>query len=514
MPLPEGNIAWPPEPFATAHRTIARWDAWYVGDVGSLTSTYSTPGASTRPSQYAGGLVGAASRFFWGRPAKDGQSRTRLHVPVASDLATTSADMLFSEPPRIVLPGDAKDTARKPAQARLEQIMNSPETHSTLLEAAELQAALGGTWLRVAWDTESGVEMPFLTTIPHDGAIPVWRWGRLVAVTFWTVVGRDDKTVTRHLEHHAPGRIEHGLYVGSEGQLGQRVPLADHPATEVLAGAVNADSEAITGVDGLTAAYVPNVRPSRRWRKEPALSPLGRSDFDGIEPLMDALDEVYSSWMRDVRLAKARLLVDSSAMTPLGPGQGATFDADQELFTAVPGSIGALKDGMPALAQQFAIRTREHADTAAEITRAILRAGGYSAQTFGDDSIAISTTATEVKAREKLSMRTRDKKARYWAAALAPLAHVMLELDAILFRGPAGGQDVPEVRFPPKVQEDTLELAQTAQALRAAEAASTEQIVRLVHPDWDGETVNEEVARIETERRVPDPAAFRPGIDE
>lgn len=126
----------------------------------------------------------------------------------------------------------------------------------------------------------------------------------------------------------------------------------------------------------------------------------------------------------------------------------------------------------------------------------------------------MSTTATEVKAREKLSERTRDKKARYWASELGRLSAVLLDVDAAVFRGPGSGGDLPEVRFPPKVQEDTLELAQTAQALRTAEAASVETRVRLVHPDWDGDTVNTEVDKIMREYAIADPATLRPDVEE
>ncbi|WP_263120844.1 phage portal protein [Cellulomonas fimi] len=513
MPLPRPNIEWPPKPFDTAFRTISTWDAWYVGDTSELATKYNeTP--RTRPSQMRGGVVGTVARFFWGRPVPAGQDRTRLHVPVASDLATTSADLLFSEPPRIVLPGTAQETGRTPRQTRLEQLINGPETHASLLEAAELGAALGGTYLRIVWDTtDGGPNRPLLTAVHADGAIPTWRWGQLDSVVFWTVVRRENQMVRRHVECHERGRIVHALYQGTEANLGVVVPLAEDAATKWLAPLVDAESAIETGSTGLTAGYVPNIRPSRQWRTTPDLAPLGRSDYDGIEPLMDALDETYSSWMRDVRLAKARLLVDQNAMTPMGRGAGAAFDTDQEIFTAVPGVMGSLKDGNVAQAEQFEIRHEEHRATAVDLLRSILRSAGYSPQTFGDDPLAVSTTATEVKARERLSERTRDKKARYWAAELSRLSRVLLDVDAHAFRGPGSGGDTPEVRFPPKVQEDTLELAQTAQALKSAEAASIETRVRLVHPEWDGPTVNDEVERIQNETRLADPTMLRPGVD-
>lgn len=517
MPLPASGAEWPPKPFGRALDQMALWNAWYVGDPARLAGAYQGNPARNRPSQYRGGLVGAAARFFWGRPTPAGEQRTRLHVPVPADLATTSADLLFSEPPRIVLPGRRENgkAVRNTSQDRLEQLVNTPQVHATLLEAAELAAALGGTYLRVVWD-KTVADQPLLTAVDADGAIPTWRWGQLESVLFWTVVLEDGQRIRRHLELHERGRILHGLYDGTSSSLGRPVPLADDPATEWAAPLVDADGAIPTGSDGLTAGYVPNVRPSRNWRTVPELAPLGRSDFDGIEGLFDALDEAYSSWMRDVRLAKARLIVDQAALEGLGPGKGAAFDDDREVFTVIPGVIGSMKDGSLVQAEQFAIRHEEHRATVTELLRAILRAAGYSPSSFGDDPLAISTTATEVKARERLSERTRDKKARYWAAELGRLAKVMLDVDQAVFSGP-GAQEVPEVRFPPKPQEDTLELAQVAQTLKAAEAASIETRVRLVHPEWDGDTVNAEVERIVRETGTDallDPASFRPGVDD
>src|SRR5690606_13784072 len=135
-----------------------------------------------------------------------------------------------------------------------------------------------------------------------DAAVPEWRWKRLAAVTFWSILEQDGQRVVRHLERHERGRIVHQLYEGSADDLGRPIPLSEHPATEWAADVVNADSAIETGTQRLTAAYVPNVRPSRAWRGVPQLAPLGRSDFDGIEGLLDALDETYTSWMRDVRL--------------------------------------------------------------------------------------------------------------------------------------------------------------------------------------------------------------------
>lgn len=513
MPLPEGssNTAWPPAPFDTALKQIAVHDAWWVGDGDALQRTYTSSNVvANRPSQTRGGVVGAVARFFWGRATPAGQQRTRLHVPVAADIATTSADLLFSEPPRILLPkGDDGKTAH-PTQDRLEAIMNSAVVHSSLLEAAEMGAAHGGTYLRIVWDAEVA-EHPILQGVAEDCAIPEWKFGRLRAVTFWTVVKTNGQQIWRHLERHEPGRIEHGLYQGTATHLGQRVPLTEADATASLP--VDADSAIITGTDELTAAFVPNMLPQRRWRKITELAPLGRSDFDGVEGIFDAIDETYSSWMRDIRLGKARLVVDQAMLDPQGPGGGATFDDDQELYTALPGGVGSLADGTNMLAHQFAIRWEEHQRTIQDLLRAALRAAGYSPASLGDDSVSVQETATQVKSKERLSDRTRDKKIRYWKAALEHMSKAILEVDAAVFGANQYDGQLPEVRFPEKVQQDVLELAQTVETLDRARAISTKLKVRMMHPDWEAEEIDDEAAAIMAEQSVADPfAAVEPVV--
>ena len=331
----------------------------------------------------------------------------------------------------------------------------------------------------------------------------------MAAGTFWSIVAEDGQQVLRHLERHEPGRIVHQLYDGTAEDLGRPVPLTEHTATAWAAELVDDGSAILTGTQRLTAAYVPNIRPSRAWRSIPELSPLGRSDFDGIEGLFDALDETYSSWMRDIRLAKGRLIVPTSYLDNNGPGQGASFDDERELFTTV-NTLGGKDGGTQITANQFAIRVQEHRDTAAELVRAALRAAGYSPATFGDQDGGAPVTATEIAARERISERTRDKKALYWAAGLSRITAALLDVDRAVFSGPGSGDQVPKVEFPDRAQPDPEALARTAQALFAAEAASTEVRVRMVHPDWDEPQVTAEVQRIRDEQGAndPDPAAF------
>lgn len=496
MPLPGTNAPWPPPQWASVFDDYRKWDAWYAGDTDRLAQVYGadTAGPNVHRSQYAGGVVGRMSRWFWGTPQRQ-QQATKLHTPVAADIAATSADLLFAEPPELTL-NDEGDTA---TQDRLAELFG-PEAVVSLLEAAEIASALGGVYLRGVWDRDLA-DKPFPSPVSPDVAIPTFRWGKLAEVTFARTVAQDDNAIWRHLEHHTPGGVQHGLYRGNYDTLGRPVPLTDDPATAGLADSVGDDGVTIeTGLDTLDVVYVPNVTPNRRWRSHAQARSLGRSDFDGIEHLMDALDETYTSWMRDIRLAKARILAPSSYLETDGRGQGARFDTEREVFTSL--NILGGKDNVAISAQQFEIRAQEHRDTAYEWWSQVIRGAGYSAQTFGSSG-DVAMTATETNARERATMRTRGKKVRLWRMALSQMAYVLLGLDREQF-GTSVTPQRPNVVFPPVVTETVGERAETAKMIRDAEAASTRTLVQTVNPDWSDDDVDDEVERINAEHGAID----------
>lgn len=502
MPLPPNGASWPPVPIEIT-QAMQAWNAWYVGSPDVLTAAYSSPARSRR----IGGVVGTIARWFWGREVTD-QTRARqhLHVPIAADLAQASADLLYADPPNVTVgDGDGNVTTAQ----RLQQYVD--DGMMTVLSAgAEIGAVLGGRYQRVTWDREL-LDRPFLSTVHADAAIPEFRWDRLTAVTFHNVVETSGQQVRRHLERHeligGVGYVFHGLYEGTMDNLGRAVPLTESAATAGLAAQVDADGALIEGrTRGLAVEYIPNLTPQRRWRTNPVGKSLGRSDLDGIEPLMDALDEVYNSWMRDVRLAKARLIVPEYMLRSSKPGEADMFDLDQEVF--VPLRMAASEDGDPHITpQQFSIRVAEHQQTAQQLVEDILRSAGYSAATFGEDEEGAAATATETMARKGRSLLTRGRKVRLERPALARLGEKMLAVDQAVFNTPGLVPQPVDVDFGDTVQDSPLQLAQTVETLSRAKAASTATLVRLAHPDWGRDEVDTEVDAIRAEQSLADPAS-------
>lgn len=523
MPIPQSGSAWPPSEWAPAFAQYDANDAWYSGDVDRLFAIYSgSSGASSRgddPNMHYHKPTSARNpvrrivdqiRTWWnGSPRPADERRTHLHAPLAGNLATLSADVLFSEPPAFRLMQKGKPVKGQ-LQDRLDDLMNAPATRATFAQAGEYAAGLSAVAITVNWDAEN-TDRPWLGVVACDAVVPEWEGGRLSAVTLWTThpqvnaAGVLERTLW-HMERHEVGQIIHALYAGKVDSLGDLVPLDTIPATAHLVnipgstlGAPENDPNGLavvlpTGIDRLTAAWWRNL-PTRQFRKHGVLSNCGRSDFEGVEHYLDQVDFVWSSWMRDIKLARARLVVPETMLDATSTGPA--WDDDREVFAAL--NMTGLPEDQAITAQQFAIRADEHNATLLALTKEVLQHAGYSLASYGEHG-DVQKTATEVADRTSATERTRDKKALYFADAIAPLVLALLDIDAAQYGGTAVPDAVAvDIRFPELSQMDPEKEARVFQYLRAAQIASTETLVRERNPDADDDWIREEVAAVVAE---------------
>ncbi len=496
--LPKNNIPWIPENQKQLYTEYAEADAWYSGDAARLANFYS--GMIYPTDTVVGDFYSdifnqtiAPRAKFWGKKIYE-ERRNVMHVPVAGDIARTSADLLFSESPKFT-------TQNEQTNEVLQGLLDDINVHNKLLEAAETCAAIGGVFLKINWDSDFS-QYPFLSVVQPDSAMPEFEWGQLRAVTFWKDLykeqNRKETKIYRLLERHERGKIEYGLYIGSEDNIGMRVGLATLPETANLPDEIN------TGINDLLVRYIPNMLPNRRHRG----SNYGQSDFAGLESLMDALDETYTSWMRDVRLGLGRIMVPESFLQRLPNGELA-FDVDREVFT--PLDVDPLSSQSVGITNvQFEIRTQQHMDTCLELLHRIISSAGYSPQSFGLN-IAGNESGTALNIRERKSFVTKSRKERNWKTPLEDIVFMLLQVYQIHLNG----RVIPErpiVEFGDSIQHDTTVIANAVDLLTRAQSASIETKVRMVNPDWSDDMVMAEVDRIKEENGLAVPSPIQNGI--
>lgn len=498
MPLPPNDVAWPPTNFSPVYAKMAEWAAWYSGEPTRIMDVYG--------SQSGGGGLTPWWRFWSrARASQDGAQRAQLHVPIASDLAAVSGALLFGDQPKIRVRGEreavepptsheapakaATQTPEAKSERRLLDIVEQGDVYSRLVEAAEGAAAIGGIYIYPVWD-KTLRDFPLMAVAQSDQAVPEFRFGFLSAVTFHRVVEANGTIVFRHIERHEvegtgesrKAVVLHGLYKGSNSHLGTPVSLDVSPLT------IGLEPRIVLPFADLDVEYIPNIRPNRLWRA----SGLGVADIQGSETLLDALDETYASWMRDVRLAKARIIVPREYLRPDADANSA-FDVDQEIYVPMDMEPGLSQDSRAMLAHQFAIRYLEHRETAKDLVERIVSNAGYAPATLGATSG--NATGTALRISEHKTLLTLRKKSGWWRTAIANCLYHMMIIDKEMF-----GSSIPAIRptvlTSDSIIDNPLELAQTALALKTAESASIETRVRLVNPDWSNEEITREVEKI------------------
>lgn len=507
------KLAWPPPVWSPIARAQNLWSAWYSGDPDQLSYAYQGLGGNTLTGSTFFGTTGeypstgahfrgpapmataTIDRYFWGQITPPAEKRAKLHVPLAGDIASMSADLLYSKRPRL-------EVDDKVTQAWLDNTLDD-ELHSTLREAAEIGAALGGRFMRIVWD-KTVADQPWVDIVHPDAAVPTFQHGKLTSVIFWRILDDSGDQVVRHLEQHdlQGDVIMHGVYCGDQLTLGAPDSLGNYPQLAPVSAAVDPAGNIVlpdlpNGAN--TVTYIPNMKPNRLWRWVPGSAPIGRSDYQGIEPMMDALDETASSWMRDIRLAKSRLMVPGSYLESRGPGKPAIADIDREVFIPMNFLAGTADKAMIE-ANQFKIRFQEHATSWDRLAQAAVQGAGYSPQTFGEQSTSGGTiTATEIEDRQRRTLLTRGKKLHYERTGTADVLFGLMAIHSTQFSQRGLTPQPPDVVFPDAVLPSPQELAQTAVALSSAKAASLQTLVAMVHPDWDRDQVDEEVETIKAE---------------
>lgn len=480
------NMLWPP--MNMLYWKMAEHSAWYSGDptiLANFYAGYTNYNFLGLPHELPVGET------FWGRAIKN-KNNIVIHVPIAADLAETSSNFLFSESPRIkVLEANEANASSiyKTTQEELDNMLLESMFYSKILEAAETCAGIGGIYIKIAWDQEIS-EYPIPVVEQADKAIPEFKFGILQAVTFWKNIKIDKKgnRVYRLLERYEKGLISYTLYEGSSDRLGNKIDLKVLEETKDL-------PDTIETVDELLVVYIPNILPNRLDRN----ACLGRSDYLGIEMLMDSLDQVYSSWMKDIVLAQGRILLPESWFKKQ---EGVMkFNVDKSIYVQLdidPVSV----NGEKVTAQQFDIRAEQFEKTSLNLLERIITSAGYSPQTFGLNIEGRAESGTALSMRERKSFSTKNKKEQYWGSAIKRLVQLMLLVYSEELGGNVEVNSSVNIEFSDAVSNNMNELSTSVKMLADAIAISTETKVRMLHDDWDEEQVLQEVEKIKEENGI------------
>ena len=460
-------------PFPPIHwlwRDYNRAAAWYSGE----------------PKHLNGCAVGSNS--FW-----KSDEDIKVHVPIAADLASLSASMIFAASPEITCD-------HEPTKLRIAEIMEQASIYSVLLQAAELASVYGGVFLKWVWDSEAD-SVPRLVAVPADAGMPRFIGQKITEITFWNIVREDENTgaVWRLQETYKPdGHILSVLLKGDANNLGTEHPLNSIPETAYVL------PDANSGANCMLAFYVPNMLPNR---SHPHL-PFGRSDYEALYGLFDALDEAYSAMQRETRMTKTTVIVPAEYLRRRDAiFNDGTCKSNEFVFSNGTGAFTALdidsdRSSNPITIVNPEMRAESRIAVCENLIRQILSLAGYAPQSAGLDIEGRAESGTALNVRERKSIRTTETKKTFWWHAIHAIIRAMLRLDKAVFKSQVNPEEEITVELPANNQPDITQLAEIVEQLERAGAASTETKVNMLHPDWSEQQKEEEVERIRAEHSL------------
>ena len=495
-------MAWPPSDFL--RYKMLEHSAWYSGDANILSSFYSQSAELT-----LAGTKSVTKNLFWNRQHKD-ETCIAMRVPIAGDIASTSADILFGESPTVKI-AEAHSTkatqSMKDTQIAVDTMLVDSGFFRKIVEAAETCSAIGGVYIKLAWDKELS-PYPIPVVEQAENAYPEFKFGMLRSVSFVSILATEKggSTVVRLVEiYSSDGSIRYEFYKGRADNLGEKIDLDD---TEY--GAEYQDIT--TGIKELLCVYVPNILPNRHNRN----SYIGRSDFAGIEGLMHGLDETYSSWMRDLILARGKVLVPEEYLRKSRDG-AFKFDLDTMIYDTM--DVDPTVAGNQITSIQFEIRAEQFAKTSMELIERIVMSSGYSPQSFGINIEGSATSGVALNIRERKSFSTKSKKEQYWEPALKKLVKLSMLIYKQQLSGKLDDSGTVTIQFADGSGTSLSEMASAVAQISNAIAASVDTKVRYLHPEWSEEQISIEVELIIKENglspELPDPEEFLdPNLEE
>lgn len=390
-------------------------------------------------------------------------------VPWPRELCRFSAALLFSETPRV----HSADSTE--ALDRIEEVN---DFGAFAVRGGVLVASEGRCGIRVIRDSAVSPDVPLLTLIPEDQVLWDIRHGAFY-VGGMVIIERhpdpDSSDTYRLLEEHTAGLVTRHLYKGGDRTIGKEVPLSTLSEFDGL------EAEELTGLDRPTLIPWENV-------------PGGESDMFALGPLFDEANEAESLLVDRGRKSIPRLFVDRSLADDTG-----RVKLDGVIFTGgarMKLPLGAAPSSTVELADPK-FQSVEHIHWIDHIDQMLVTLAGYSPLTWGIQGQTANVTRAVSGYALKLSqLRTLLNRSAKEHMAMQALGWAIATAIAWMSDQSSVSKCLPSIELGDGLPSDPLDGAQEVLYLHQAMAASTETLVKTVHPTWTPEEINAEVDAI------------------
>lgn len=375
------------------------------------------------PKFYRNGQQSESLNYFW---ANDDSNIRKIHSGYPQLICEKMADLITGNGYRINVEGDNEVEL----QEELDAMLKDNKFKSMILgKSIETESWSGGVSWKLSWNPEL-TEYPIIEVWQPENYTSNIISGRVQEDIFYVYYEKGsqkyrlseiygvDKKKGAYIDYKLELLVFLNSRQQSEGSKWVPAKLTELEQTATL------KRIEFNGYFKRLSLYKPNKTPNSEFR----YSSLGESDFAGSYGAVDAIDEIISTWIQEFRDGKLNRYFPEELMLKNLSGDfkyPAKFGKDHILYADSPSEN---VDKQKIQYHQGDIRTDKHIQSYKIWVTQFLNNAGLSPLTVGVTGLeSIDASAESQQEREKVSIRTRNKKIELWQEFLQDILKTALE---------------------------------------------------------------------------------------
>ena len=399
-------------------RRILENGIWYSGNEQDISWFY----RKEAPKFYRKGEQSESLNYFWNNTETNIR---KIHSGFPQLICEKMVDLIVGNGYEIKVEGGNEEEL----QEMIDEILKDNKFKSMLLsKSIETESWSGGVAWKLSWNPLIS-EYPIIEAWQPENYTNVMISGRVLQDIFYTYY---DKGNLKYRLSEIYGVDNKGSYIdyklemlqygGQGGDINDKghwviAPLNDLEQTKGL------KKITFTGYFKRLSLYKPNKLPNSEFR----YSTLGESDYAGSYGAFDAVDEILSTWIQEFRDGKLNRYFPEELLPKDSSGNLSVdkFRKDHIIYQDSPSEN---IDKQKILYEQGDLRVEKHIESYKVWVTQILNNSGLSPLTVGVTGLeSIDSSAESQQEREKVSIRTRNKKIELWTEFLEDYLKTVLE---------------------------------------------------------------------------------------
>jgi hypothetical protein len=352
----------------------------------------------------------------------------RIHYPLASSISKTMSSLLFGEEVVIKVDTGNKKVSDE-LNKRLWMTLEDNDYMQLFQKGAQMESYSGSLGAKILIDTEFS-EYPQIQFYPQEQIELNSKYSRVVEIVFKDEHEyRGTKYVLRSI--YGRGYIRYEL-VNHKKEL---VPLSKVPELEELKDIVFLDPDG-QPLQIMMAVFKPNRTVSSNFIN----TNYGASDYEGLYPTFNAVDELLSVWNDHYRNGRITTFLTEDQLKR-NPRTGDIMNPDIYGINKVilVDSDATLNNNTEVKRDIPNLNVQAFEDGFHNYIKIALQRTGLSPVTFGMDFIPTLASQESLQEREKTTLKTRQDKIKLWTEFFRKLARLLFIYDEASLLTPKQG---------------------------------------------------------------------------